>query len=100
MSLPSADVLFLPVSELSARIKSRHLSPVDLTEGYLARIAKFGPRLNAFARVSPDRARAEARAAETEIARGRYRGPLHGIPYGAKDLFATAGIATEWGTTA
>ncbi len=100
MSLPGDDVLFLPVTELSARIKSRHLSPVDLTEGYLARIAKLGPRLNAFARVTPERARAAARAAETEISRGRYRGPLHGIPYGAKDLFATAGIPTEWGTTA
>lgn len=100
MSLPGDDVLFLPVTELAARIKSRRLSPIDLTEGYLARISKLGPRLNAFARVTPERARADARTAETEIARGRYRGPLHGIPYGAKDLFATAGIPTEWGTTA
>ncbi len=100
MSAIGDDVLFLPVTELAARIQSRRLSPVALTETYLARIERLAPRLNAFARVTPERARAEARAAEAEIARGRYRGPLHGIPYGAKDLFATAGIPTEWGTTA
>ncbi|MEK7329569.1 MAG: amidase, partial [Candidatus Eisenbacteria bacterium] len=58
-----------------------------------------GPALNAFARVTPELALAQARAAEKEIDAGRYRGPLHGIPYGAKDLLATAGIATEWGAT-
>ena len=94
------DVLFLSVGELAARIKARRLSPVALTEAYLARIDRLAPRLNAFARVTPERARAEARVAEAEIARGHYRGRLHGVPYGAKDLFATQGIATEWGTTA
>ncbi len=94
------DVLLLPVTELATRIKARRLSPVELTEAYLARIRAHAPALNAFARVTPELARTQARAAEAEIARGHYRGPLHGIPYGAKDLFATAGIATEWGTAA
>src|SRR5204863_8106160 len=80
--------------------RARRLSPVALTEAYLARIQAHAPKLNAFARVTPEVARAQARAAEAEIGRGRYRGPLHGIPYGAKDLFATAGVPTEWGTAA
>ena len=94
------DVLLLPVTELSARIQARKLSPVELTEAYLARIQLYGGRLNAFARVTPDLAREQARAAEAEIARGRHRGPLHGVPYGAKDLFAVAGFPTEWGAAA
>jgi len=91
------DVLYLPVSELSARIRSRHLSPVELTESYLERIHRIAPRLNAFATVTEDLAREQARAAEREIRAARYRGPLHGIPYGAKDLLATAGTKTTWG---
>ncbi|MGE5176569.1 MAG: amidase [Hyphomicrobiales bacterium] len=91
------DVLFLPVTELSRRIRGRHLSPVELTEGYLARIRKYADRLNAFVTVTDDLARSQARAAEREISGGRWRGPLHGIPYGAKDLLATAGIKTTWG---
>src|SRR5262245_11620821 len=91
------DILYQSVAELGPQIRSRKLSPVELTEAYLARIAAWGGRLNAFARVTPDLAREQARAAEKEIAAGRYRGPLHGIPYGAKDLLATAHIPTEWG---
>jgi aspartyl-tRNA(Asn)/glutamyl-tRNA(Gln) amidotransferase subunit A len=94
------DVLLLPVTELATRIRARDLSPVALTEAYLARIHKYAPRLNAFVRVTRELALAQARAAEAEIARGNYRGPLHGIPYGAKDLFATAGVPTEWGAAA
>jgi aspartyl-tRNA(Asn)/glutamyl-tRNA(Gln) amidotransferase subunit A len=94
------DVLGLTVAELGSRIRARSLSPVELTEGYLDRIHRYAPKLNAFARVTPDLALEQARAAESEIARGHYRGPLHGIPYGAKDLFATAGIETEWGARA
>ena len=97
MSRVGEALLFAPVWELSDLIRQRKLSPVDLTEAYLERIAVWGERLNAFARVTPELARAQAKQAETEIARGHWRGPLHGIPYGAKDLFATAGIATEWG---
>ncbi len=93
-----AATFHLPVSELADRIRTRKLSPVELTEGYLERIARFNARFNAYETVTADLARAQARAAETEIAAGRYRGPLHGIPYGAKDLLDTAGIATAWGT--
>jgi aspartyl-tRNA(Asn)/glutamyl-tRNA(Gln) amidotransferase subunit A len=93
----SEDVLFLPVAELGPQIRARKLSPVELTETFLARIGRLAPGLNAFETVTVDLARAQARAAENEIGHGRYRGPLHGIPYGAKDLFATAGIRTTWG---
>jgi aspartyl-tRNA(Asn)/glutamyl-tRNA(Gln) amidotransferase subunit A len=94
------DVLYQTVAELAPRIRARSLSPVELTEACLARIARHGPGLNAFARVTPELALEQARAAEKEISAGRYRGPLHGIPYGAKDLLATAGIPTEWGAAA
>jgi len=97
MSRIGEEDLLLSVTELSARIRARRLAPVELTEAYLDRIHRFDSKLNAFARVTPDLALEQARAAEAEINRGRYRGPLHGVPYGAKDLFATAGIPTEWG---
>jgi aspartyl-tRNA(Asn)/glutamyl-tRNA(Gln) amidotransferase subunit A len=89
--------LFAPVWQLSDRIRQRKLSPVELTEAYLARIERWGPKLNAIAHATPELAREQAKQAETEIGRGKWRGPLHGIPYGAKDLFSTAGIPTEWG---
>lgn len=91
-------VFFAPVTELSARLRSRALSPVELTEGFLARIAKYNDRFNAFATVTKDLALAQARAAEAEIGAGRWRGPLHGVPWGAKDLLATKGVPTGWGT--
>jgi aspartyl-tRNA(Asn)/glutamyl-tRNA(Gln) amidotransferase subunit A len=94
----SEDVFFAPVTTLSARIKARQLSPVELAEGFLARIAKYSDRYNAFVTVTRDLAMSQARAAESEIAAGRWRGPLHGIPWGAKDLLATRGIPTGWGT--
>jgi aspartyl-tRNA(Asn)/glutamyl-tRNA(Gln) amidotransferase subunit A len=92
------DVFFAPVSELASRIRSRALSPVELTEGFLARIDKYNSRFNAFVTVTRDLAMEQARAAEAEIAAGRWRGPLHGVPWGAKDLLATKGIPTGWGT--
>lgn len=91
------DVLFLGVSELSRRIRARKLSPVELTLSYLRRIRWFNERLNAFTTVTQDLALEQARAAEREIAAGKWRGPLHGIPYAAKDLLATARIRTTWG---
>lgn len=91
------DVLYLPVSELSARIRAHQLSPVELTQAYLDRIRKLSPKLNAFETVAGDVALMQARNAESELNRGRWLGPLHGIPYGAKDLLATAGIRTTWG---
>jgi aspartyl-tRNA(Asn)/glutamyl-tRNA(Gln) amidotransferase subunit A len=91
------DVLYLTVGELSEQIKSRKLSPVELTEAYLDRGKKFGPKLNAYATMTPDLAMTQARAAEAEINAGKYRGPLHGIPYAAKDLLAVPGYPTTWG---
>jgi aspartyl-tRNA(Asn)/glutamyl-tRNA(Gln) amidotransferase subunit A len=93
----SDEVLFRPVIELAERIRFRKLSPVELTEAYLRRIRRHAPTLNCFATVMADVARAQARQAEAEIEKGRYRGVLHGIPYGAKDLFAVAGAPTRWG---
>jgi aspartyl-tRNA(Asn)/glutamyl-tRNA(Gln) amidotransferase subunit A len=93
----SDDVLYLTVQELGAQIHARKISPVELAESYLARLEKLGPRLGAVATLTPDLALEQARAAEREIAAGRSRGPLHGIPYGAKDLLATRGIRTTWG---
>jgi len=91
------DVFFLPAAELGRQIRSRRLSPVELTQGYLDRIRRHAPSLNAFATVTADLALEQARRAEQEISRGAVRGPLHGVPYGAKDLLATAGIPTTWG---
>lgn len=93
----SEDILFLPVSELSRRIRARSLSPFALAESYLDRCRTLGPKLNAFATLTPDLALAQARVAEKEIASGKYRGPLHGIPYAAKDLLAVKGYPTTWG---
>src|SRR5262244_1187726 len=91
------DVLFLPVGELAKRVRGRQLSPVELTESYLERSRKIGPRLNAYATLTPELALEQARAAEKEIAAGKYRGALHGIPYAAKDLLAVKGYPTTWG---
>src|SRR5215468_5012775 len=93
----SEDVLFLSVTELSRRIRARQLSPVELTESYLERSRTIGQRLNAYAALTPELALQQAKAAEKEIAAGRYRGPLHGIPYAAKDLLAVRGYPTAWG---
>ena len=93
------DTFFSSIAELAARIQARKLSPVELTEGYLARLEKFGARLGAVAAVMRESALREARQAEREIRAGRYRGLLHGIPYGAKDLLATREAPTTWGAT-
>ena len=92
------DPVWMPLRELAGHVRARRVSPVDLAEIFLARLEKIGPRYNAVVTVTRERALAEARRAEQEIAAGRYRGPLHGIPYGAKDLLATGGgIPTSWG---
>src|SRR5579872_3305010 len=91
------DILYLPVNELAPRIRSRQISPVDLAESYLARSERLGPQLNAYVTITRDLALSQARAAEKEIAAGHYRGPLHGVPYAAKDLLAVKGYPTTWG---
>jgi aspartyl-tRNA(Asn)/glutamyl-tRNA(Gln) amidotransferase subunit A len=93
------DVLYLSATELGKRIQSRKLSPVELAEAYLARIDRLGPKLKAFVTVTRDRALAQARQAEEEIAAGKVRGPLHGVPYATKDLLAIKGLRTTWGAT-
>jgi aspartyl-tRNA(Asn)/glutamyl-tRNA(Gln) amidotransferase subunit A len=93
----SEDVLYLPVGELSERIRRRQLSPVELTESFLERSRTIGVRLNAYATLTPDLALQQAHAAEKEIAAGNHRGPLHGIPYAAKDLLSVRNYPTGWG---
>lgn len=95
----SDDTLFSSITELATQIRARRISPVELTESYLARLETIGKRLGAVVTIMRDSALAEARAAESEIRRGRYRGTLHGIPYGAKDLLATRNAKTTWGAT-
>jgi aspartyl-tRNA(Asn)/glutamyl-tRNA(Gln) amidotransferase subunit A len=90
-------ILFLPLRQLAARLESRKISPVELTESFLARSEKYGPRYNAYATLTRERALRQAHQAEREIAMGKYRGPLHGIPYAAKDLLAVRGYPTTWG---
>ena len=90
-------VLFASVTELAKQIAAKQLSPVELTESYLERSKALGPKLNAYARITETLALDQAHAAEKEILRGHYRGPLHGIPYAAKDLLAVKDIPTTWG---
>src|SRR5438477_956050 len=85
---------YLTIAEAAKLIQQRELSPVELVDSRLARIEKFDGRLHSFIRLLGDSARAEARAAESEIAAGKYRGPLHGIPLGLKDIYETGGVAT------
>ncbi|MEE9273710.1 MAG: amidase [bacterium] len=89
----------LTLWDLSRNIRSRALSPVEAAEGCLARIEEVGPKLNAFITVCAEDALAAARAAEAEIAAGRWRGPLHGVPFAAKDIFDTAGVRTTQGSS-
>lgn len=91
------EILYLPVTELAKRIEAKKLSSADLTKAYLDRSEKLGPRLNAYAKLTPETAMQQAEAADKEIRRGHYRGPLHGIPYAAKDLLAVKGIPCTWG---
>jgi len=91
------ETLYLTVEELGEQLRTRKISAVELTESYLARSEKLGPRLHAYATLTRELALKEAHAAEQEIAAGKYRGPLHGIPYAAKDLLAVRGYPTTWG---
>jgi Asp-tRNA(Asn)/Glu-tRNA(Gln) amidotransferase A subunit family amidase len=91
------DLAFATVSELSTLVRARKITSMQLTEMYLQRLERYDPTLHAVVTLTPERARERARAADEEIARGRYRGPLHGIPWGAKDLLAARGYKTTWG---
>ncbi|GGJ38675.1 amidase [Neoroseomonas lacus] len=89
-----AELHHLTIAEAAALIAARRLSPVELTRAFLARIEAVDPQLNAYLLVTADLALNQAREAEAEIMAGRYRGPLHGIPYALKDIYCTAGIRT------
>ena len=91
------DVAFWPVTELSTLLRTRAVSSFDLTKMYLARMKKYAPQLLCLVTLTEDLALEQAAAADKEIRAGHYRGPLHGIPYGVKDLFDTKGIPTTWG---
>jgi len=93
----SEDVLYSSVGSLSLKIRAGKISPVELTESYLARLEAIGPKLGALVTLMRETAIEEAKAVEKEIKSGKYRGPLHGIPFGVKDLLATKGVPTTWG---
>jgi aspartyl-tRNA(Asn)/glutamyl-tRNA(Gln) amidotransferase subunit A len=94
LTVTPTELHWLTIADAARLIESRRLSPLELTDALLARIDALDPQLNAFLLPTPERARGQAKAAEREIMAGRYRGPLHGIPFGLKDIYATAGIRT------
>lgn len=91
------DLAFLPVTHLSALIKSRQISSTELTKLYISRLKKYDPVLHCVVTLTEDLALEQARKADEELTSGTYRGPLHGIPWGAKDLIAVKGYRTTWG---
>jgi Asp-tRNA(Asn)/Glu-tRNA(Gln) amidotransferase A subunit family amidase len=99
MPLPAndEDIAFAPVTQLSAWIEKRQLSSERLTRIYLGRLERFNPTLRCAITITRDLALQQAKQADEEISQGKYRGPLHGIPWGAKDLLDTAGIPTTYG---
>ena len=96
----TADIAYLSIAELGAKLRDRSLTSRQLTEIYLERIGRIGTQLNAFITVTADLAREQADRADTELASGHDRGPLHGIPYAVKDLVDTAAIRTTYGCKA
>ncbi|MDP7206537.1 MAG: amidase, partial [Pirellulaceae bacterium] len=98
-ALPDSDegLAFLPLGELAALMQSRQITSQQLTELYLGRLKHFDPLLHCVVTLTPEIAMKQAKRADAEIASGRYRGPLHGIPWGAKDLIAYPGYKTSWG---
>jgi Asp-tRNA(Asn)/Glu-tRNA(Gln) amidotransferase A subunit family amidase len=92
------DLAFLPIASLAALLRERHISSRELTRLYLDRLKKYDPTLHCVVTLTEDLALKQAEQADREIAAGQYRGPLHGIPWGAKDLIAYPGYKTTWGT--
>jgi Asp-tRNA(Asn)/Glu-tRNA(Gln) amidotransferase A subunit family amidase len=101
VSMAASDeaLAFLPVTHLSRLVETRQVTSTALTKLYLARLKQFDPRLHCVVTLTEALALQQAADADREIAAGRYRGPLHGIPYGLKDLFAVRGVKTTWGMT-
>jgi len=88
----------LGIAQAAALLRAKKVAPLELTDALLSRIATYQPQLSAFITVTADIARAQAKQAEADIAQGRYRGPLHGIPFALKDIYNTAGILTSGGS--
>src|SRR6267143_5593462 len=91
------DLAFATVPQLAELIRTKKVSSVELTKMYLARLKRYGPKLFCVVTLTEDLAMKQAQGADNDLKRGKYRGPLHGIPWGAKDLLATKGIKTTWG---
>ncbi len=91
------ELAFATVPQLAELIRTKEVSSVELTRMYLGRLKRYGPRLLCVVTLTEDLAMKQAQDADNDLKRGKYRGPLHGIPWGAKDLFATKGIKTTWG---
>lgn len=101
VSMPATDreLAYLPVTHLSRLVETRQVRPSELTELYLDRLRRYDPALNCVVELTEEIARRQARQADEDIAAGNYRGPLHGIPWAIKDLFAIRGTRTTWGMT-
>jgi Asp-tRNA(Asn)/Glu-tRNA(Gln) amidotransferase A subunit family amidase len=91
------ELAFSPVTQLSQLVRTRKVKPSELTTMYLERLQRYDPQLHCVITLTEDRALRQAKDMDAEIARGKYRGPLHGIPWGAKDLLAVKGYPTTWG---
>jgi Asp-tRNA(Asn)/Glu-tRNA(Gln) amidotransferase A subunit family amidase len=91
------DLAFQPVTVLGSLLESKRITSTDLTKMYLGRLKRYGDRLHCVVTLTEELALAQAANADREIKAGKYRGPLHGIPFGVKDLFDTKGIRTTWG---
>ena len=96
--MPPAELCYWTITELAAKIQAKEISPVEVTRAQFDRIERLDPSLNAYLTVLSEPAMGEARTAEQEIARGHYRGPLHGVPVAVKDLFETQGVKTTAGS--
>jgi Asp-tRNA(Asn)/Glu-tRNA(Gln) amidotransferase A subunit family amidase len=94
------EVAFWPVRHLAELLRTRQVTSLELTETYLARLHRYNPKLNNVVTFLDDYGRAEAKRADAEIAAGKYKGPLHGIPWGAKDIISVKGFKTTWGSPA
>ena len=101
VAMPTSDeaLAYLPVTHLARLVETRQVKPSELTELYLARLKRYDARLHCVVSYTEELALRQARQADEEILAGNYRGPLHGIPWGAKDLFAVRGTGTTWGAS-
>jgi Asp-tRNA(Asn)/Glu-tRNA(Gln) amidotransferase A subunit family amidase len=91
------ELAYATVTQLSEMVRTRKVKPSELTEMYLSRLKRYDPQLHFVVNLTEERARKQAKDMDAEISRGKYRGPLHGIPWGAKDLLAVKGYPTTWG---